>query len=82
MSNRSCFKCQGLGYIALDYPNCKVITLAEWAAMKEVFEEEGKEEGFEDDLKETQEKIVEEADEREILVSRRVLSGQKGTKDK
>jgi len=40
MSNRRCFKCQGLGHIASDCPNHKVITLTEWSAVKEVFEEE------------------------------------------
>jgi len=53
MSNRRCFKWQGLGHIALNCPNRKVITLAEWVAVKEVFEEEEKEDDFEDDLKET-----------------------------
>jgi len=43
MSNRRCFKCQGPGYVASDCPNCKVITLAEWSAVKEEFEEEDKE---------------------------------------
>ena len=40
MSNRRCFKCQGLRHIASDSPNRKVITLAEWTAVKENFEEE------------------------------------------
>ena len=39
---RRCFKCQGLGHITSNYPNCNVITLAEWAAMKEEFEEDEK----------------------------------------
>ena len=39
----------------MDCPNPKVITLAEWAAVKEVFEEEENEEDFGDDLEETQE---------------------------
>ena len=81
MSNRRCFKWQGLGHIASDCSNHKVITLAEWAAMKKVFEEEEKEDDFEDDLKETQEEVLEEADEGEMLLLRRVLSGQKGAKD-
>ena len=49
--------------------------------MKEVFEEEEKEEHFKDDLEETQEKVVEEVNEGEMPVLRRVLSGQKGAKD-
>jgi len=64
----------------LDCPSRKVITLAEWAAVKE-FEEEEKEDDFEDNLEETQEELVEEADGGEMLVLRRVLSGQKGAKD-
>jgi len=51
-----------------------VITLAEWAAVKVVFEEEEKEDDVEDELEETQEEVVEEADEAEMLVLRRVLS--------
>jgi len=42
MSNHRCFKCQGLGHIASECPNRKVIALAEWAAVKEDFEEEEK----------------------------------------
>jgi len=80
MSNRRCFKCQGLGHIASDYPNCKVITLAEWSAVKEEFEEEEKEDDYENELEETQE-VVKEADEGELLVLRRVLNNQKGVKD-
>jgi len=74
MSSRRCCKCQGLGHIASDYLNHKVITLAEWAAVKVVFEEEEKEDDVEDELEETQEEVVEEADEAEMLVLRRVLS--------
>jgi len=53
MSNRSFFKCQGLGHIASECPNRKVITLAEWAAVKEDFEEEGKACESEPELEET-----------------------------
>jgi len=35
-------------HIASDYPNHKVITLAKWTAVKEVFEEEEKEDDFEE----------------------------------
>ena len=35
-----CFKCQGLGHTSLDYPNKKIITLAEWEV---AMEEENKE---------------------------------------
>jgi len=68
MSNRRCLKCQGLGHNALDYPNRKVITLAEWVARKEVFEEEENEDDFEENLEETQEEVVEVANEGETLV--------------
>jgi len=68
MSNRRCFKCQGLVHIASDCPNRKVITFAEWTVVKEVFEEEEKEDNFEDELQETQEEVVEEADKGEMLV--------------
>jgi len=44
---------QGLGHTASDYPNHKVITLAEWSAMKE-FEGEGKEDEYGNELEETQ----------------------------
>jgi len=74
MSNRGRFKCPGLGHVASDCPNRKVIALAEYAVVKQAFEEEGKEEDFENDLEETQE-VVEEDDEGEMLVLRRVLSG-------
>jgi len=70
MSNRRCFKCQGLGHIASDYPNREVITLAEWTPVKEEFKEEEKVDDFQDDFTETQEEVVEEADERELLALR------------
>ena len=56
-------------------------TLAEWVAVKEVFEEEEKKDDSKDGLEKTQEEVVQEADEGEILVLRRVLSNQKGAKD-
>jgi len=49
--------------IASDYPNHKVVTLVEWSAVTEEFEEEEKEDKCEDELEETQEEVVEEADE-------------------
>ena len=82
MSNRRCFKCQGLGLIASDCPNRKVITLSEWSALKELFEEEENEVEREPELEETQEEVMEEADKGELLVLRRVLSNQRGVKDK
>ena len=44
---------QGLGHTASDYPNHKVITLAEWATVMEDFEEEEKECESEPELEET-----------------------------
>ena len=35
MNARQCFKRQGLGHIATDCQNRKVITLVKWEAMKE-----------------------------------------------
>ena len=63
MGNRRCFKCQGLGHIASECPNRKVITLAEWAIVKEEFEEEEKACESEPELEETQDEDIEEADE-------------------
>jgi len=80
MSNRGCFKCQGLGHIASDCPNCKVITLADWSTVKEQFEEEQKEHEYENEVKETQEEVMEEANEGELLVLRRILSNQEGVR--
>jgi len=81
MSSRRCFKCQGLSHIASEYPNRKVITLIEWTAVKEDFEEEESEVESELEIEETQDEVIEEADEGELLVLRRVLSNEKGDKD-
>jgi len=35
MSAGRCFKCQGLGHVATNCPNRKVIILVEWEAVKE-----------------------------------------------
>jgi len=54
-SQRRCYKCQGLGHITSDCPSQKVITLAEWEAIKGEFveeKEEEKEEDAEEDLEE------------------------------
>jgi hypothetical protein len=77
MSTRRCFKCQGLGHIASECPNRRVISLAEWETLEEVVEEE--ERGAY--LMEEQEEVVEEADEGELLVLRRALSGLKGAQE-
>jgi len=75
---RRSFKCQGLGHIASECPNKRIISLAEW--------EENKEENEEEDhgltmMEEDQEEVVEEADEGELLVLRRAMSGLKGEKE-
>jgi len=51
-----------------------VITLVEWSTVKVAFEEEEKEDDCEDELGETKEAVVEEADEGEMVILRRVLS--------
>jgi len=81
MSKIRCFKCRGLGNITSNCPNRKVITLSEWSAVKEVFEEEENEDESEHELEETQEEVVEETDEGELLVLRRVLSNKRVVKD-
>jgi len=68
-------------HITSDYPNHNVIIVAEWATVKEVFEEEEKEENSGCGLEKTQEEIVKQADEGEMLLLRRILSCQKGAKD-
>jgi len=55
--------------------------LAEWAFVKEDFEEEEKACESEPELEETHDEVIEEADEGELLVLRRVLSNQRGVKD-
>jgi len=80
MNPRRCFKCQGLGHVATDCPNRRVITLAEWDAVKEEVAEEEKEESIEI-LEEEEEEIIAEADEGEMLVLRRTLSTQKGDQE-
>jgi len=81
MSSRRCFKCQGLGNITADCPNRKAITLAEWKAIEEQEIKEENKEDIEFNLEETLEEVEEEVDKGEMLVLRRVLSGQKGAKD-
>jgi len=68
---RRCFRCQGLGHIASECPNKRVVTLAEYQAS---FEEEMEEEK-ELYLNETLEEVEEGPDEGELLVVRRALSG-------
>ena len=80
MSTRCCFKCQGLGHLASDCPNRKVISLGEWESVKQ---EEKKEED-EETVEEEEESLEEEVtgvDEGEMLVLRWALSTQKSEKD-
>ena len=75
-----CFKCQGLGHIAAECPNRRVITLAKWEAVKEESAEEEKEE-FDEGLEEEEEEFIAGANEGEMLVLRRALSSQKGDQE-
>ena len=68
---RRCFKCQGLGHIASDCPNRRIISLAEWEANKE---EEEEEDHVLSMMEEEQEEVVEEAVEGELLVLRRAMT--------
>ena len=68
---RRCFKCQGLGHIAADCPNRRVIMLAKWDAVKEEVVEEEKEEDIESP---EEEEVIVEAYEGEMLVLRRALN--------
>ena len=75
---RRCYKCQGFGHIASDCPNRRVITLREFRELEEAEVEEEEENEKEVHLMECEEEYVEEADEGELLVLRRTLSGLKG----
>jgi len=56
--------------------------LAEWEAAKEEENEEKKKAYFEENQEKNQEEVKDKANKGEIFVLRRVLSGQKGVKDK
>ena len=66
-----------MGDIASVYPNQRVITLAEYEATQVEEEEEEKELC----LMEGMEGVIEDADEGDLLVLRRTLSGLKGSQD-
>ncbi|XP_048503161.2 uncharacterized protein LOC125498889 [Beta vulgaris subsp. vulgaris] len=68
---RRCYRCQGLGHIASECPNKKVITLAEYEAIEEGYEEEEEEENMEEE----EEGRYIGPDDGECLVVRRALSG-------
>ena len=74
MSNRRCFKCQGLGHIASDCPNRRIMTLAEWDAIRKEDKEEEQKEDEEEEQEDEHEEVVEVTDEEEMLVLQRVLS--------
>ena len=64
---RRFLKCQGLGHLATDYPNIKIITLAEWQAAREVESEEKIEQKNGDVFEETLEEILVEANKGDML---------------
>jgi len=71
---RRCFKCQGLGHIASECPNPRIISLAEWEMSKE---EEEREDNLACLKEEEPEEVIEVADEGEMLMIKRVMSGHK-----
>ena len=71
---RRCFRCQGLGHIASECPNKRIITLAEFQASFEEYEV-GNEGEYEQEPNEPLEEVEEGPDDGELLVIRRALSG-------
>ncbi|XP_057247453.1 uncharacterized protein LOC130589856 [Beta vulgaris subsp. vulgaris] len=69
-TTRRCYRCQGLGHIASECPNKKVITLVEYEAIEEGYEEEE-----EENVEEEEEGRYIGPDDGECLVVRRTLSG-------
>ena len=61
----------------MDYPNRKIITLAEREVVKKEEVQEEKEVHLMEEQEKSQEKVVEEADRGEILFLRRTISGLK-----
>ena len=58
ISYKHCFKCQGLGHIASDYQNQKIIPLAEWETVKEEEKEDEEEEGVEEEEESPTEEVT------------------------
>ena len=79
MSIKRCSKCQGLGHITSDCRNKEFITLREWEVAMEEENKEKNDVERDDELKDTQEKVMKEAREEELLVLGRVLSDITGT---
>jgi len=75
-----CFRCQGLGHIASECPNKRVVTLTEYQASFEELEEEEEDER-EVLLGENIEEVEEGPDEGEMLMLRSVMSGLKEGKE-
>ena len=74
---RRYLKCQGLGHLATNCSNSKVITLEEWKAMREEENQEEKKMQLVEESKGGLEEVEEKANEGEILVLKRDLSNQK-----
>ena len=58
MSTRSHFKCQGLGHVASDCPNRKVIFFGRWESMKGEEKEEEEEETVKEEEKGPEEEVT------------------------
>jgi len=68
LTPRRCFKCQGLGHIASECPNRRIISLVEWEANKEEVEKEDRMLCLRE---EDREEVVVVADEGEMLLLER-----------
>jgi len=77
MRNKGATNAKGFKHVASDCPNRRVITMVEYRALEEVELVEGGSDVV-IHLMVFEEECLEEADERELLVLRRALSGQKG----